>query len=75
MTNRELQRLYDALGDNDEEEEKDGVKKDILKKLKVMTIKSKKDYEKDDQCSICLSNYGYNHKIMKLPCKHYFHMD
>ena len=75
--NRDIQALYDAIGDidGDEEVENQGVKKDVMKKLKVITIKSKKQYAKDDVCSICLSNYGYGQKIIKLPCKHDFHKD
>ncbi|CAI2374613.1 unnamed protein product [Moneuplotes crassus] len=74
LRNRDLQQLYDSLVGNEEEEEvKDGVKEDIMKKFKIVTIRSKKEYSKDDTCPICLSNYGYGHKIIKLPCKHFFH--
>jgi len=67
--------MYDSLMNNDDhEEESQGVKEDVFKKLKVIKIRSKKQYSKDDTCSIWLANYGYGHQIVKLPCKHDFHV-
>ena len=62
------------MGD-DEDEEKTGVKEEIMKKFKVLTIRNKKLIQNEESWSIWLNNYGYGHKIIKLPCKHDFHVD
>mmetsp|Transcript_29385 Transcript_29385/g.28987 ORF Transcript_29385/g.28987 Transcript_29385/m.28987 type:complete len:167 (-) Transcript_29385:108-608(-) len=62
---RELERLYHSLISR--EEQKEGVKKKAMKKLKKITIKRKQQYAKDDTCPICLSKYSIGSRIIKLP--------
>jgi hypothetical protein len=49
---RDIQALYDAMMENEDFGE--GLKKDILKTLKIIKIKFKKEAKKYDTCSICL---------------------
>uniref|UniRef100_A0A7S3JI02 RING-type domain-containing protein n=1 Tax=Euplotes harpa TaxID=151035 RepID=A0A7S3JI02_9SPIT len=70
---REITALYNEMSGATADNKKKA-KEDIMKKLKTIKIATKKQFEKDDTCSICLCNYAIGHKVVKLSCTHMFHV-
>lgn len=58
--------------DNDFEDVKVTLTKEEFDKFETFNIQNE-DIEKE--CNICMDTYNLNDKVVKLPCKHFFHTD
>ena len=76
IRNGDIERMYDeGLIEDESDGEPQGVSEHTMKKFPLKQILTKKVLEaRKDPCVICLDEWKMKQRVLKLPCKHEFHM-